>query len=497
MPVASCASFRLRFAWRRATGWLVAGGCALAIAWNLPYEGLDFLYLKRIKFVLAVVTALLLLSRHLQIPKASMQVSTYRGALCALAALSVATYLNFFAYHGGGLYVHLHDVAHYYLGAKYYGPLGHADLYTAMLRAESESYDDHFKTLEARDLASYEPVHVRALLERSDSVKAAFSPERWSEFKRDVAYFRDALGPHYAGVLLDHGFNATPVWNLFGGVLARWVPGFGWTGGGFLRTPWLVALVGAVCCTRRERYTVAGALFAGACLLRIFPVLLALPLLFRGVALSRRERRIPREYRALLAGFAITAGALLAATVLLPRGLDHWLDFQSGMSRYVQVVSPNLIGLTPILAHQSGPSEVDLEGFREIAKRRAAIHRVQLWLVALPLLAFVAWAAPRVREVSACALGIPLIFAGLNVAAYYYVFLSLLLLVNSQRPARLALIFAAEAASYLPMLFEDREALLHAYRSAFVGLLLLTLYAKPLREWLTRPVGASSIRESS
>jgi hypothetical protein len=165
------------------------------------------------------------------------------------------------------------------------------------------------------------------------------------------------------------------------------------------------------------------------------------------------------------------------------------------MSRYVQVVSPNLIGLTPILAHQSGPSEVDLEGFREIAKRRAAIHRVQLWLVALPLLAFVAWAAPRMREVSACALGIPLIFAGLNVAAYYYAFLLLLILANSKRSARLALIFAAESASYLPMLFEDREALHHVYRSLVVGLLLLTLYAKPIREWLTRSVGANSIRE--
>jgi hypothetical protein len=33
--------------------------------------------------------------------------------------------LNFFAFHGGGLFVHLHDVAHYYLGAKYYGQLDH------------------------------------------------------------------------------------------------------------------------------------------------------------------------------------------------------------------------------------------------------------------------------------------------------------------------------------------------------------------------------------
>ena len=42
-------------------------------------------------------------------------------------------------------------------------------------------------------------------------------------------------------------------------------------------------------------------------------------------------------------------------------------------------------------------------------------------------------------------------------------------------PHRLALIFAAEAASYVLMLFEDREGLLFVYRSALTGLLLLAV----------------------
>jgi hypothetical protein len=41
----------------------------------------------------------------------------------------------------------------------------------------------------------YERVHVRSFLERSDPVKASFSPERWAEFQRDVSYFREVLGP--------------------------------------------------------------------------------------------------------------------------------------------------------------------------------------------------------------------------------------------------------------------------------------------------------------
>ena len=169
----------------RVARWLAGGACLLAIVLSLPYQGLDFVQLKRIKLLLAAATVLLLVLRQFRVARV-MKPAVYRGALCALAALSTATYLNFFAYHGGGLFVHLHDVAHYYLGAKYYGQLGNTDLYTAMLRAESERYSDRFTTTEARDLHSYERVHIRSLLERSDPVKATFSPERWAEFQRDV-----------------------------------------------------------------------------------------------------------------------------------------------------------------------------------------------------------------------------------------------------------------------------------------------------------------------
>ena len=63
-----------------------------------------------------------------------------------------------------------------------------------MLRAEAEEYDDHFRAVEARDLENNGLVHIRVLLERSEPVKARFTPERWRDFRLDVAYFRDALG---------------------------------------------------------------------------------------------------------------------------------------------------------------------------------------------------------------------------------------------------------------------------------------------------------------
>ena len=65
--------------------------------------------------------------------------STYRRTLGALASLAAIAYLNFFSFHGERTFVHYHDVAHYYLGSKYFRELGYANLYTAMLRAEAES----------------------------------------------------------------------------------------------------------------------------------------------------------------------------------------------------------------------------------------------------------------------------------------------------------------------------------------------------------------------
>jgi hypothetical protein len=339
-------------------------------------------------------------------------------------------------------------------------------------------------------------------------------------------------------VLLDHGFNATPVWTLIGKPLARSAPasdgglfllalldplliasmlgaiawafglesmllsliylcllfgaGFGWTGGGFLRTPWLVALVGSFCCLRRQRHGVAGALLAGASLLRIFPVVFAAPLLLRGIALTRNQRRVPPQYRALLVGFGVTATVLLALTALQPRGLEHWSNFRSGMSRYVEVVSPNLVGLAPILAYRGGPAEVGHEEFRKIGALRESIRHVQLWLLVLPLLALIGRAVPRLHDVSACVLGIPLLFASLNLAAYYYGFLLLLVLVNREHPGRLALIFSAEVISYGSMLFEDRDGTLFVYRSVVVALLLLALFAKPLRGRATGAITGES-----
>lgn len=207
----------------------VIGFALVILALNLPWNGLDLARVKRLNLLIAAATALALALRSMGASRLASR-STYRHTLAALASLAAIAYLNFFSFHGEHTFVHYHDVAHYYLGSKYFRQLGYGNLYPAMLRAEAESFDDHFKTIEARDLRSGDLVHIQVLLEESAVAKAAFTPERWADFRTDVACFREALGPQYGKLFQDHGFNATPLWALGGGALANLVPAGSGTG---------------------------------------------------------------------------------------------------------------------------------------------------------------------------------------------------------------------------------------------------------------------------
>lgn len=499
-------------------------GLAVAIlAPNLPWNGLDFAEIKRFNLLIAAATVLVLVLRSTGASSLASP-STYRRILAALAALSAVTYLNFFSFHGEHTFVHYHDVAHYYLGSKYFRELGYGNLYTAMLRAEAESFDNHFKTIEARDLRTDDLVHIRVLLEESAVVKAAFTPERWADFRTDVAYFRDALGPQYGKLFQDHGFNATPLWALGGGALANLVPAgsgtgillltlldpllilvsfaavgwafgaettllaiihfcivfgatFGWTGGGFLRFVWFFGVVVGFCCLERGRHALAGGLFAVAAVLRIFPAFFMAGLLFKAVFDLIGARRVRWRAWRLTASFAATVAVLVSMTLAAFGGPEPWRDFKRNLDRHVDTVSPNIVGLTQFLAYEPGerPETVTAQKLRQIREERALLYdRLLVTVFPVALLA-VAGASLFLGEVAAAALGVPLLFVGTNLASYYYAFLVVLVLMNRDKPRRLMLIFSAEALSYVLLLFEAREALLYVARSVILIYLFAAL----------------------
>ncbi len=510
---------------------LLAAGLG-ALVWVFPRAGIDFDTAKQLNLLIAL-SAVGLLAWRWAVPVAS---ASRFSLLVATALFALLNYCHFFAFHGQRSFVHLHDVAHYFLGSKYFGELRYDGLYTAMVRAEAELYRNQFRASEARDLVTYQLVHTGSLLAASERVKGRFSPARWHEFQQDVKYFRERLEPdHYALLLRDHGFNATPFWALVGGTLAHavgqandrsllllslldpllllglfvaigWVFGaptalfaviyfslafgatFGWTGGAFFRYGWLFGVVLSVSCIKRQRPVWAGAFLAWATLLRIFPAAFAVPLLLRAVWDVKEHGAItPPRWRFLMS-FAVFGLFFFVVTALLPDGLSSWHGFRVNTERQIENISPNVIGVTQLMFQGAGSAAlVTQEELATIGEQRQQVYHWQLATVFLATLIFLAIASRRLRDSEAAVAGILLLFTGLNLAAYYYVFLLLLILVNRASAPRLLLIFLGEAILYAARLFEVREAQLFIFRNWLILGLLVALYWQAVGGWVAQP----------
>jgi len=312
-----------------------------------------------------------------------------RGVFAVLGLVAALTYFNFGAFHFGS-FIHGWDTFHYYLGAKYFRELSYDRLYDCATVADATrdagesdaafaSRRAHAERRTIRNLRTNRLESTADLLAHPERCTAQFTPERWRAFRHDVAWFRDRESAgRWDEIFGDHGFNATPVWNVAGSLLANlapasdrqvlllalidplyfaamigvllWafgVPGaavgllvlatdfparFFWTGGAYLRWDWLFFTVAAVACLRRGRSFLGGAALAYAALLRIFPVFIAAgPAAIFCADLVREMRTARGPFGARLrATFAsetlrphlrFAAGVAAAAALLVPLSL--------------------------------------------------------------------------------------------------------------------------------------------------------------------------------
>ena len=360
------------------------------------------------------------------------------------------------------------------------------------------------------------------MLERSEPVKAAFSPSRWAAFKQEVNYFRSALGPEYDKVLLDHGFNATPIWALVSGSLSQWVTagsplgmwwlslldvgcvvamclaigwafglktvllsvlylcllfgaGFAWIGGALLRFGWLCGVVVGVCCLHKRLYAWAGVGLAVASGLQIFPAFFLLPLVWKAGLTVWRDRRLPRRYVGLFGAYAATIGLLLGLTLGLPNGLQRWAEFSENIMFHHAHPVPNLVGLRQVLSWPSEADKAQTDGGRQAAEEKGWPVQITLLLSGVGILGWIAVYGQRWTDAQAVVGALPLLFVGLNLAAYYYVCLILLILVWRNEPRALAVLFGIETIVYSLLIFDVPEALLHRYHSGLIGLGFIAL----------------------
>ncbi len=370
-------------------------------------------------------------------------------------------------------YVHLHDFYHYYMGAKYFKELGYTGLYEATVIADLEN--GHKKEVlarnEIRDLRTNKLIAVKKVLEDKEQIKARFTQQRWESYRADVEYFRIWSYSRLTNVWLwksihkDHGFNATPVWSIAGILLTNlgpagksliffltlldfliigimwavvfrvfnwkagcaalvwWgtnLPGeFAWTSASLLRYDWLLFLVLAIAFLKKEKPGAAGASVAIAAMLRVFPGILALGVIFLGVHELIRERKTPVWL------IRFTAGGIAACIILMPaatligqRGVGVWQEFAKNSQQHLSNPLENTMGLKPLISYMpktkagQGWGEDRIDAFK---RRSPAFYLIIAGFLCLLLITV------KNKPVHyAAILSVGAVFFCFNISCYYF-----------------------------------------------------------------------------
>jgi hypothetical protein len=473
--------------------------------------------------------------------------------LAALALLSLANFLHLGYFHTryeqhGWLdkraFVHLWDLYHYYLGAKYFDELGYGSLYVATVAADAEDAGGgrlrevaRVRNLEGTGFLTREQVLARAA-----AVKTRFSPGRWRQFRADVGAFTRRLpAAVLPKILLDHGYNPTPAWNTTAAFLANRVPverlfslalidvalllaaaaaigaafglesallaaaffginayaGFSITGGSFLRYDWLLALVAAACLLRRRRYAGAGLCLSYAALVRVFPALFLGALACKALVETVRCRAVPPRYARLFLAFLAGSALLAGYGCLSARGADAWRQFGKRIAAHHRTLTANSIGFSMVFLYDGTWESADafadaygttgVEGdalVNKVKRAEARTRRAAFLLSCAAVLALAALVAVGRPDGEALAWGAAPVFMLLTLSDYYYVFLVVCAVTwyrgSGRRPLPLLLLIATQALVLWIRLAEGFPLRATALASGVFFLFLLTLLSYEL-----------------
>jgi hypothetical protein len=464
-----------------------------------------------------------------------------RPAHLVLAFAAFAAYFHFGDLPFKGFF-HRWETFHYYLGAKYSPELGYQNLYRCVAIADAET-GAHASVArrKMRDLATDALVPAALALERPETCTVRFNAARWSEFRHDVVWFREAAADEtwWEEMQQDHGYNAPPAFTLLarpltelaplGGasifalasldlflmtgmvLLLGWAFGrriaalgivfwgtqaaseFFWTGGAFLRQDWLFFGVLSLCLLRKNHSTWAGAALAMAAALRVFPLLFfAGPLVVVAAAWLRRSA-ISRSYQRFLLGGAL-AFCLIAGTSAAVTGPANARDFMTRVELRASSHVTNHMGLRTLfsassagrLEHTADERLLDPTAPWVAARSERLSSLFPAYVVAVGALAAL-WvlAVARVRTLwIAVALGAALVPLVAEPASYYYSFVLLAVpLARILRSLEVALVGLAGAGQIIAIRFEwldDRFVGLSVLYVAF-ALALIAAFSRKFR----------------
>jgi hypothetical protein len=400
--------------------------------------------------------------------------------LLVLGVGGAMAYFNFGHLHFGN-FIHTWDTYHYYMGAKYFPEVKYDLLYDCAAVADSES-----GLKEAAAARTITDLRTNVMLKAADVVahpeicKAGFTPERWADFKKDIAFYRGRVNAQrWMEIHQDHGYNATPVWTLAGWLLTNtgeatvnqvialnlidplylalmalmiyWAFGprvfavsmlvlgcnfparYYWTGGAFLRHDWLFYTIAVVCLLKKEKFFLAGLALAYATLLRLFPGLLVVGPLLAGIELLRINKKLDPGFVKFVAGGALGCALLFPLSLKLGGGIETWTKFIQNTSKHANTPLTNHMGLRTVISYRPDTRGTWLRDGAAIdpwakwkdtrvEKFREARPLFVLILLGLAALIYLAVRQTKGELWVAAALGTGYIVAGAELTCYYYCF---------------------------------------------------------------------------
>jgi hypothetical protein len=429
------------------------------------------------------------------------------GALLTLGLLATACWWNLFQFNYP-IFGHPSETYHYYVGSKYFRELGYTRLYRCTAIADAEAgWRKQVETRYVRDLETNSVERAAALLDHPEDCKQHFTEERWHEFSRDLAWFRTHLPKRrWRMTQTDHGYNGTPAWGLFGGLLARtgpatdgqilalrlidpllllltwaavgWTFGwrvlcvallywgsnypaqYGWVGGSYLRQVEFAAVLLGICLMRRQRMTAAGFLLVLAALVRVYPALLLAGPGLQAVweMLRRRRLWLSAAHRRLLLGGILALASVLPLSALDSGGFGAWLQFAQNSRVLLDTPLRNNVGLRTVLSYDHEASSRFTRDTRladpyapwkQAREETFARHRLLFGALAAGFVLLLAAAVRGQPEWVAVVLGAGLVPVAAELTCYYSAILVVFALLWRRHPPAAAALVGLSAAGWL------------------------------------------------
>lgn len=361
-----------------------------------------------------------------------------------------------------------YDLMHYYLNAKYFDELGYYDLYPACLLADAENDGPYFEqghAYMAQNSAGHGVMPISHGIERGQKVRnTRFTEARWEQFEHDFLhlqrgrkFFTDRL---WRQMIIDHGYNGTPVWTVLAHPLAEAVPvehikllGYldlavllgatgvvAWAYGGttagfawlflmvsyslrwptitwaFLRYDYVAALMVGMSLVKKGHHLWAGVVTGYSAVMRLFPAMWLYGPGMKGFA-GLTQKTVHKRLLVLAGGFLLGVVALegLAVGVLGPEPVTVHLENMADHNSAEQL-SSRRIGLALALPYRG-----ELEPKYIEPERKATIdaQKPLRYGLALVFMLALGWGLRHADDDETYALGFVPFFL-LTTASYYY-----------------------------------------------------------------------------